>query len=253
MQGKRQFNIVDSEGNILYENVNIEDVSRYSTVGDDFGAEDVNATNNAVNELNTDLTASDNLKFQFTKSGNDYGYKDSNSNFHPFRKVQASKTVTAGTSVKTVTPDSGYHGIASVTVNPQVHSETRASVTANGTIDLGATHNIRYVPVNVIADLSKMSVGSSIGGSKGVTSITGLTSGGIYLLTISYNSGGSITLPTPSGCTIIGSTNQFNGEDGSGRCSSVRSYIVKATSSTISISVSSQSWCYQMITARLTI
>ena len=57
MQGKRQFNIVDSEGNILYENVNIEDVSRYSTVGDDFGAEDINATNSAVNELNNDLTA----------------------------------------------------------------------------------------------------------------------------------------------------------------------------------------------------
>jgi hypothetical protein len=199
--------------------------------------------------------------------------------------VQASKTVTASTSTQTVTPDSGYHGIASVTVNPtpsqsksvtattsaqtvspdsgkllssvtvnpQVHSETRASVTSNGTVDLGEKHNIRYVPVNVIADLSKMSVGSSIGGTKGVTSITGLTSGGIYLLTISYNSGGSITLPTPSGCTIIGSTNQLNGEDGSGRCSSVRSYIVKATSSTISISVSSQSWCYQMIAARLTI
>lgn len=127
------------------------------------------------------LTAEDNLQFQFSKSGSNYGYKDAIGNFVPFKQVQASKTVAAGTSAKTVTPDSGYHGIASVTVNPtpsqtksvtattsaqtvspdsgkllssvtvnpQVHSRTRASVTSNGTIDLGANHATRYVPVNI--------------------------------------------------------------------------------------------------------
>jgi len=106
-----------------------------------------------ITQLNTNLTASDNLRFQFTKSGNDYGYKDSNGNFHPFNRVQASKTVTASTSTQTVTPDSGYHGIASVTVNPQPHTATRATVTSNGTIDLGANHATRYVPINVGARL----------------------------------------------------------------------------------------------------
>lgn len=51
MGGKRQFNIVASNGNILYENVHIEDTSKYSTVGDDFGAEDINETNEVVNEI----------------------------------------------------------------------------------------------------------------------------------------------------------------------------------------------------------
>ena len=63
--------------------------------------------------------------------------------------MQASKTVTASTSTQTVTPDTEYSGIASVIINPQQHTGTRATVTANGTIDLGNTHNIRYVPVNV--------------------------------------------------------------------------------------------------------
>lgn len=56
MGSKRQYNIVDSKGNIIYENVHIEDTSKYSTVGDDFGAEDINATNGAVNQLNADLS-----------------------------------------------------------------------------------------------------------------------------------------------------------------------------------------------------
>lgn len=58
------------------------------------------------------------------------------------------KTVTATTSSQTVTPDSGY-ALSSVTVNPQVHSAYSSPVTANGYKDLGSTHNVRYVDVNV--------------------------------------------------------------------------------------------------------
>ena len=213
------------------------DVTVYEQEGDNFGASDMNATNLVVNQLDDNLTASDNLKFQFTKSGNDYGYKDSNGNFHPFNRVQASKTVTAGTSAKTVSPDSGYHGIASVTVNPtpsqsksitattsaqtispdsgkllssvtvnptpsqtktvtattsaqtvnpdsgkllssvtvnpQVHSGTRASVTSNGTVDLGANHATRYVPVNIptykVIRYVAVTKGNNAGGTVQVT------------------------------------------------------------------------------------
>lgn len=142
---KRRYNVIRN----MDGTVSLEDVTTYIKKGSDFGANDINNTNNAIKQIGAELLAEDNLKFQFTKSGNDYGYKDSNGNFRPFRKVQASKTVTAGTSAKTVSPDSGYHGIASVTVNPQPHTATRATVTSNGTIDLGANHATRYVPVNV--------------------------------------------------------------------------------------------------------
>lgn len=37
-----------------------------------------------ISELNNDLTAEDDLVFKFSKSGSDYGYKDSNDTFKPF-------------------------------------------------------------------------------------------------------------------------------------------------------------------------
>ena len=38
----------------------------------------------AITELNDNLTAEDDLVFKFSKSGSDYGYKDSSNNFVPF-------------------------------------------------------------------------------------------------------------------------------------------------------------------------
>lgn len=57
------------------------------------------------------------FQFSYDSSTGKFGYKDANGNFVPFRKVQASKTVSPSTSSQTVIPDSGYDGIASVTVN----------------------------------------------------------------------------------------------------------------------------------------
>lgn len=241
------------------------DVTVYEQEGDNFGASDINATNLAVNQLDDNLTASDNLKFQFTKSGNDYGYKDSNGNFHPFNRVQASKTVTAGTSAKTVSPDSGYHGIASVTVNPtpsqsksvtattsaqtvspdngkllssvtvnpQVHSGTMSSVTSNGTVDLGANHAIRYVPVNVPIDVMIPTL------NKGVVSGGGNTREGIYLSVVQgcyymlavagAETGTDARVTSFSGCQIISNSGAQSGFRGCHCCL----YIVLATSDTI--------------------
>ena len=50
-QGKRTFNIVSKTGEILYEDVHIEDVSKYTRVGDEYGQEIINAQNEAINEV----------------------------------------------------------------------------------------------------------------------------------------------------------------------------------------------------------
>lgn len=50
-QNKRTFNIVDSNNNILFENVHIEDNSQYLQVGDEYGSEIINEQNEAINAL----------------------------------------------------------------------------------------------------------------------------------------------------------------------------------------------------------
>lgn len=49
---KRKYNMITNEDGT----VSLEDVTDYSQVGDSFGAADINATNEKVNELNTNLS-----------------------------------------------------------------------------------------------------------------------------------------------------------------------------------------------------
>ena len=64
-----------------------------------------------------------------------------------------SQSITATTSTQTYTVPAGYHnGSGVVTVSPQQHSGTY-SVTSNGTKDMGASHNYRYVSVSVLDTL----------------------------------------------------------------------------------------------------
>lgn len=84
MQGKRQYNIVDSQGNVVAENVHIEDVSRYTTVGDNFGADDINAITEQVNQNSQQLTANTKLfQFAYDETKQKYGYTI-DGEFRPF-------------------------------------------------------------------------------------------------------------------------------------------------------------------------
>ncbi len=69
----RIYNIVDGDGNIVAENIKLVDQTTYTQNGTDFGAADINATNEAINQLNSNLTANNN---QFTASyqNNKYGF-----------------------------------------------------------------------------------------------------------------------------------------------------------------------------------
>jgi len=94
--------------------VSFRDVTKYERQGDSFGATQINATNTQVNtntsaiannksSINTvknHLTASDDLEFDFNKSGNEYGFKDLDGNFKPFMK---SDLLTYDSTTKTLT------------------------------------------------------------------------------------------------------------------------------------------------------
>lgn len=237
------------------EGSNVEEVTIGAELSSLFGI---------TGRTNSQLLASDGQKFQFAKSGTKYGYKI-NGVFHPFEKVQASKAVTASTSTQTVTPDSGYDGIASVTVNPtpsqsksvtattsaqtvspdsgkllssvtvnpQVHSGTRASVTSNGTIDLGATHNIRYIPVNVPSISISGAATSNVTGAASAISIP-VVNGGIYALAF-IGEGFGASEPqftaSKSGFTSLASTPASTMVAGDWACHQL--FIGRATSSTI--------------------
>lgn len=53
---KRVYNIVDSDGNIVAENVSLEDKTVYSQEGTEFGAQEVNEIYEAIDEVNQSLT-----------------------------------------------------------------------------------------------------------------------------------------------------------------------------------------------------
>ena len=52
---ERKYNIKNSNGTIVEENVTFEDVTEYSQEGSRFGATDINVTNEEVNKLNQNL------------------------------------------------------------------------------------------------------------------------------------------------------------------------------------------------------
>lgn len=62
---KRVYNLVDTDGNVVRENVSLEDVTVYSQNGDNFGAADINKTNEEVNQLNRKLTNENAETFNF--------------------------------------------------------------------------------------------------------------------------------------------------------------------------------------------
>lgn len=55
VNSKRTFNIVDQDGNIIFENVTLNDTTVYSQIGDSFGALDINSTNEAIEQVSSNL------------------------------------------------------------------------------------------------------------------------------------------------------------------------------------------------------
>ena len=87
---KRKYNMVqNADGTVSFD-----DVTTYTQNGDLFGAKDINDTNTAVNALNENLTAEDNLQFKFGKDGDgNYGYYGADGSLIPFRSGLGTATI----------------------------------------------------------------------------------------------------------------------------------------------------------------
>ena len=123
------------------------------------------------------------------------------------------KSQAAGTSNIDVTPTSGKY-LTKVTITPQQHSgyypASGSNITTNGTKDLGASHNYRYVNVNVPSPTlsGDAAVGNVLSGktfyntsttkqtgtmtNNGAVSPSGLNCGGSYTIPAGYHNGSGV-------------------------------------------------------------
>lgn len=127
-----------------------------------YGANDIpkwDDTNTPFGNIDTalkgvvdDLTASDSLKFKFTKSGSSYGYLDVNGNFVPFKSPTGNKSITINTVGTTSGIDVSDYATVSVTTDGLSKPTGDKSITISST---GTTSNID------VADYATASVTTS--------------------------------------------------------------------------------------------
>ena len=118
---ERKYNIKNSNGTIVEENVTFEDVTEYEQEGSRFGASDINATNTKVNELDSNLINSNGESFRFGYQDGKRGYlinEEGADTFYPFKStdIYISHLVMPSGTIY-VAPDQNQYGVEYHTVS----------------------------------------------------------------------------------------------------------------------------------------
>ena len=159
---ERVFDILDSNGNVVYSNVHLEEKTVYDTVGSPFGALDTNAITKAL----TDETAD--VSFQFGIDGNgDYGYiKEGETAVTPF-KTRHTETYKPTSRANNL--DMGlYHKkrYVDTTSVPNTNSGTYKPTQRKNNNDMGATNTYRYVDTTSVPNSNSQTYSVTSNGTK---------------------------------------------------------------------------------------
>lgn len=115
MNGKRHYDIVDSDGvTVLYPNVILNDVSEYEVHGDKFGKDDINAMNSKANKIDNDYR-SISTKVETIDSSVEVAVQSSNNAkvYVQASKEYAEKAIDSANRVMDSTPEN-YRIISSI-------------------------------------------------------------------------------------------------------------------------------------------
>ena len=139
----RTFTIKDSSGNIIYQDCQIEETTVFETEGDEMNSQVINNTNTEVNNLNDNLTASDNLKFRFATDGEgNHGYLGADDSFIPFKSGDGAKLV--GTYSSNTTVDVSSYGATSANEFLLVPSQNTSGSYLGYVGDVSSPHSWSY-------------------------------------------------------------------------------------------------------------
>lgn len=181
-----------------------------------------------LTQVQSNLTASDNLEFKFGKdtTSGKYGYYDLNGTFVPFKEAHTGTYIATARSASLDMGENHTYRYVNTNSVPNSNSGTYGTVTSNGTHDMGATNSYRYVAVSVVPSVLEA---NGVSNSNQIS----VVNGGYYFVQIFEADYYSITFYVDGG-TILNRSGKHSSMD-SGKGGASELFYIRATSNTLLI------------------